>query len=54
MKEYGMYTISIDDDTTMGIEYYDWPSKRVISHSHFIRPSELSSYTELDVLLAIF
>lgn len=54
MDDYVIYTVAIDSSINDGLEYYYWYSSGLSSHSQFTRVNELTTYMDLDVLLAIF
>jgi len=54
MIDYTTYTVAIDSSIKDGIEYYLWYSSTLSSRSQFTKSNELTTYTDLDVLLGIF
>ena len=50
MAGYVTYTIDLEGH----INYYRWNSKALESSSHIILPTDIITYIELDVLLAVF
>lgn len=50
MSPYTSYTVDLEGN----INYYRWNSKSLESSSHIICPTDIISYIELDVILAIF
>jgi len=50
VSKYSTYTVDLEDV----IRNYEWNSKTIESHSFIMGESDLITYTELDVLLAIF